>query len=130
MIAVGIGWYIKLNKLTMASRFERVLLKTDILLNEHTTEKEVSQRSNIAKDMKVNLVGNFKEHVITVKRKDTLLEIVQNEAIIQNVMITQGKVKDLLGVLRRKMSKMKKRYSHLAMKIDVNGSSIRVPPSI
>ena len=79
--------------------------------------KKMSRKSDITKDTKV---GNFKEHVTTAKKKDILLEIVPNEARIVN-----EKEKDLLAVLRKKMSKViltKKHCTYQMMKIDVVGS--------
>ena len=89
----------------------------------YITEKEMSRKSDITKDTKV---GNFKEHVTTAKKKDILLVIFPNEVISHNIkMIINEKVKDLLAVLRRKMSKIiltKKHCTHQMMKIDVDGS--------
>ena len=82
----------------------------------------MSRKSDITKDTKI---GNFKEHVTTAKKKDILLVIVPNEAISHNIkMIINEKVKDLLAVLRRKMSKIiltKKHCTHQMMNIDVDG---------
>ena len=78
--------------------------------------RKMSRKSDITKDTKV---GNFKEHVTTAKKKDILLEIVPNEAIHHNIkIIVNEKVKDLLAVLRRKMSKViltKKHCTHQMM---------------
>jgi hypothetical protein len=83
-------------------------------------EKEMSQKSEMTREMKLNLVGNSKEPVIAVKRKDTLLETVPNELTIHNVMVIKVKVEDLLAVLKRRVRKimlMKKHYIQLIMKI-------------
>ena len=57
------------------------------------------------------------------RKGDFARSIVLNDAIIQNVMITQEKVKGSAWCAQVGMSKMKKLYSHLIMKIDANGSS-------
>jgi hypothetical protein len=74
----------------------------------------------MTREMKLNLVGNSKEPVIAVKRKDTLIKTVPNELTIHNVMVIKVKVKDLLAVLKRRVRKiilMKKHYIQLIMKI-------------
>ena len=92
----------------------------------------------MTKEKKLNSVGNFKELVTIVKRKDTLPETLPNEDIIIQQMVIQELViqemvikemaKELLAVLRRKTSKivrMKKHYLHLMMVIDVDVLSTR-----